>query len=263
LDKKTFAAWKLSGMLKCCFDGSPYKALEATYPGEYAPWELRCAPQSFWNINTGVQATKWLIEEKLRWSRTEICERFDRQTLRQNNLDGMLSHCFDSSPYKALNATYPGEYHPWELQNTPKDFWTLDTSVRAVKWLIEERLSWDRLQVCDNLVRKVFTQHGLGGMLYHCFNGSPFRAIDATYPNEYNPWELRSTPKAYWTVETGKAALSWLLDEKLNWSADQAKSKLTYRIVKDNGLSGMLGACFDGSVKKALQCLYSPLESAQ
>ena len=44
---------------------------------------------------------------------------------------------------------------------------------------------------------------------------SPFKAIDASYPDKYYPWEFNKTSNGYGTKENGIKAKKWLLSEKL------------------------------------------------
>ena len=62
----------LGGMLSQLFKSSYYNAINAIYPGRIKPWELSHPPQYYWSITTGIEATKWLIEEKLQWNDDDI-----------------------------------------------------------------------------------------------------------------------------------------------------------------------------------------------
>ena len=56
------------------FNDSPFHALNAAYPNQFKEWELKFVPDKFWNKDTGIRATKWLIEERLKWTDDEIKE---------------------------------------------------------------------------------------------------------------------------------------------------------------------------------------------
>lgn len=80
----------------------------------------------------------------------------------------------------------------------PKDFFSYEGKyckrnicVPIIKYLIEEKLNWDKTEIKNNLTRKVFREYKLGGMLTHIFNDSPYLAINTTYPNQYHPWEMK------------------------------------------------------------------------
>ena len=93
-------------------------------------------------------------------------------------------------------------------------------------------------------------------MLKKCYNGSPYQAINTAYPNKFKEWEFSIVPRNFWTKEKGIEATRWLIEEKLKLSDEELKEKLSSKLFKHNGLSGMLQACFNNSYKKALQEAY-------
>jgi len=256
LSKDTFKKWKLGGMLQKCFNDSPYEALEATYPEMYRPWELAKTPNGFWTVETGVEATRWLIEEKLKWSHGDVCNYLDRSTFINANLSGMLQHSFDNHIFAAIDATFPGKYKPWELAKSPQGLWTRETGSDAVKWLIEEKLQWTRDDVCSMLGTQTFRDNGLGGLLGMFFQGSLFTAINTAYPDEYKPWELSNAPRNFWTQATAIQATKWLIEEKLAWSHTTVCTHLSVQVFKDACLNGMLAVCFKGSPYAAIDAAY-------
>lgn len=87
--------------------GGLYNYVNYVYPGKYKPWELK-----IYRItdNIAKQAVKWLIEEKLKWSKEEVCKNICANTFRDYGLESILIHKFSNSPIKALDFVYPGEY---------------------------------------------------------------------------------------------------------------------------------------------------------
>jgi hypothetical protein len=63
INKKVFKEYKLGGMLGIVFGDSPYEAINLAYPNRFKPWELIGNPRNYWTKETGILATKWLIEE--------------------------------------------------------------------------------------------------------------------------------------------------------------------------------------------------------
>ena len=53
------------------------------------------------------EATKWLLEEKLKWSKDDIKTKIIQKVFIEHGLSGMLAICFDNSYKKAIKATYP------------------------------------------------------------------------------------------------------------------------------------------------------------
>jgi hypothetical protein len=86
---------------------------------------------------------KWLIEERLKWSDEEIKSKLSQETFKENGLNGVLRY-FNSSPYQAMEAAYPGRFKKWEF--TQMGMWEgeegLKLAKEATRWLIEKKLKW-------------------------------------------------------------------------------------------------------------------------
>ena len=185
LSEKTFKDNKLGGMLTRVFANSPYAAINNAYPGKYKPWQFEHVPKSYWTKERAVEATIWLIEEKLKWSEDTLLENLSARIFIKNGLGGMLVGVFDCSPYAAIDNSYPGKYKPWQFANVPLSYWTKETAAEATKWLIEEKLKWSEEDVVKKLSRKTFYDNGLRGMLTQVFANSPYAAINNAYPGKY------------------------------------------------------------------------------
>ena len=185
LSAKTFKDNKLIGMLDQVFDGSPYAAINNAYPDKYKPWQFAKVPLSYWTKETAAEATRWFIEEKLKWSEEDVVKKLSRKTFKDNKLGGMLDSVLNSSPYAAIDNAYPGKYKPWQFEHAPKSYWTKETAVEATIWLIEEKLKWSEEDVVKKLSQKTFYDNGLRGMLTQVFANSPYAAINNAYPGKY------------------------------------------------------------------------------
>ncbi len=255
LCEKTFKEAGLAGMIKR-FNGSTYKVLNIVYPNQYKPWELKSIPKGYWTIETAIDAIKWLIEEKLNWSHEDVKNKLTKEIFKKYKLYSMLNSIFDGSIYMVLNATYPDEYKRWEIKPIPKSYWTRETEIEAIKWLIEEKLNWSHEDVRKQLSTETFKQYGLYSMLYNMFNGSIYMALNLAYPNEYKPWELKVTPRGYWTRETAIEAIKWLIEEKLNWTDEEVCNRFSHNILVEYGLDGMVCSIFKNKTYDALNAAY-------
>lgn len=200
--------------------------------------------------------TKAMIEEVLKWSEEDVVRKLNRKTFYDNGLGGMLTQVFVSSPYAAINNAYPEKYNPWQFGYVPNLYWTNETATEATKWLIEKKLNWTEEDVVRKLNRKTFQDNGFGGMLNQIFNNSPYAAISNAYPDKYNPWQLDSVPRSYWTNETAAEATKWLIEEKLKWSEEEVSKKLRKKTFYDNRLRGMLKIVFNNSPYAAINNAY-------
>ena len=259
LSKKLFVNNGLCGMLSNCFNNSPIKAIELIYPNKFKPWELNQVPQGYWScINNGIEATRWLIEEKLKLTDDELKERLSQKMFVDNGLCSMLSHCFNNSPIKAIELTYPNKFKPWEFNQVPHGYWDDDQNkINAIHWLIEEKLKLIDEELKEQLSAQMFTDNGLSGMLAYCFDASPIKAIEFAYPGKFKPWEFPQVPLGYWEdINHGIEATRWLIEEKLKLTDEELKEQLSAKLFTDNDLGSMLKHCFDSSPYRAVNAAY-------
>lgn len=254
---KLLQKYKLSGMLKACFNTAPYELINTMYPGKFHPWELKNSPNGIWTKENMIKATKWLIEEKLQLTDEQLKEQLSIKLFEENGLLGMLQVMGNSSPYEAINLAYPGKFHPWEFKIAPKHYWNKETGIEATKWLIEEKLKFTNDELREQLSQNLFNSNGLVGMLDVCFNDSPYEAINSAYPDKFKSWEFKYVSRNYWTIERGIEATKWLIEEKLQLKSDEDfKNKISKTIFMDNGLAGMYQICFNGDLYTALNNVY-------
>ena len=188
LNSKTFTDNKLGGMLDSVFNRSTYAAINNAYPEKYKPWQFANVPNSYWTKETAAEATKWFIEEKLKWSEEELLKKLSTKTFYDNGLGEILNATFTKSLYAAINNAYPEKYKPWQFANVPNSYWTKETAAEATRWLIEEKLKWSEEELLKKLSTKTFYDNGLGEMLNAIFTKSPYAAINNAYPEKYKPW---------------------------------------------------------------------------
>lgn len=77
----------------------------------------------------------------------------------------MINLLYGNSAFEAINSAYPNRFKPWELNSTPKNYWTLERGIEASKWLVEIKLNG----LTDNNIvniptSRIFKRNGLGGM---------------------------------------------------------------------------------------------------
>lgn len=251
---KVFKEYKLLGMLRACFNASPYELINNMYPDKFKPWELPNAPKYIWTKENVANATKWLIEDKLKLSDEELKKQLSIKLFKANGLLGMLNSIENKSPYEAINLAYPGKFQPWEFGCVSRNYWGKETGKQAVKWLVEEKLNLKKDEDFLNLTKKVFLDNGLYGMYQVCFNRNLYNAINSVYPNRFKPWQFKQIPNGYWhNIDNCINATKWLIDNKLNIKDFKKVNNNTF---KKNGLSWMLVIGFNNDYKKALNIAY-------
>lgn len=165
---------KLSGLLACSYGSSPIYAVQSSFPEFKAKeWEFVKVSANLWAGEAGkkraIEAVKWMIEEKLGWTKEEIVLNLSTNTFIENRLAGLLVTVFDNSVHKAISETYPGLCEPWELNNAPMHFWTLETATKAVRWLVEDKLKWSKRKALMDFSSNVLKQNRLSSIAnnYH------------------------------------------------------------------------------------------------
>lgn len=94
--------------------GGIYNLVNFTYPGEYKYWELPRLSKI--TEQTVRDATKWMIEEKYKWTFEEVCENITAKSFYDAELGSILCHGAKHSPFQALEITYPGVYKLEDLK---------------------------------------------------------------------------------------------------------------------------------------------------
>jgi hypothetical protein len=210
IHKKLFYENGLTWMLGSCFDWSPYRAIDNAYPGRFHKWQFNV--KGMWQgpdrYRLAAQATRWMIEDVEDCPVCDIPRNISATTFGKHNLRGMLSVCFKGSFFRAIENAYPGRFHPWEFRNVPKNFWQgeqgLANARRATRWLCEEVLRVPRERVFQDVTYHLFREHGLGGMLTGCFNGSSIQALHNAYPDLMVPKHPKRKPRRRRSIEPVK-----------------------------------------------------------
>ena len=107
LNLNVFKRFKLGGMIQIVFNSSVYAALNNAYPGKYKPWQLRNVPIGYWNKTTEAEATRWLIEDRLKLDDNVSTKKLSKKVFLRNGLYGMLNNKFNGNVGKALDNAYP------------------------------------------------------------------------------------------------------------------------------------------------------------
>lgn len=260
LRRKTFEDNKLAGILGSYYNSSPYLAIIDAYSENYIkPWELVNTPNSYWQGEEGKQnainATKWLFFDVLKWNIEDIKDKVNHKVFIDNNLLGMLRRAFNASLWECINTTFPNMFKPWEIgTHVPNNYWTTNKGIDATRYLLETKLQWNRDDICKNYCKQIFKDNDLYGMIQRCFKSSPYLALNAVYPGEFQPFELKRIHKDYWNKETCEEAIRWLCFDKLKLSKEEAVQVANRELIVKNGLASVLNYL---NANDIVMCLYS------
>ncbi|MBR5227391.1 MAG: DUF4046 domain-containing protein [Clostridia bacterium] len=100
--------YKYAGSKPLVFSGGLFNLIKLVTGDSIKEWEL--VKINKWDEQKAIEAVKWMIEEKLKWSDEEIYEKLQAKTFYENNLGGLLSKFCNHSPYTAINLAYPGKF---------------------------------------------------------------------------------------------------------------------------------------------------------
>ncbi|MBF6611614.1 MAG: hypothetical protein IVW55_00615 [Chloroflexi bacterium] len=216
LDKETFEANGLGGLLSCVYNGSPFAALQDVYP-DLRPWLVRTeAPHRYWAGKDGrvhaQEALRWMLGELglQKAPPAEVASVFDQPVFVRMGLSGMLGIVYRNSPYAALSDLFP-ELRPWQMKNgVPMGYWQGDEERQhareATIWLLEQYglQDEDPTDLAAVVAEDMFTRHGLYGMLSILYNSSPYNALTDAFPQLPKREPKTYVPKGYWQSEVGR-----------------------------------------------------------
>ncbi|MFL0405633.1 hypothetical protein ACH0BP_29030 [Bacillus nitratireducens] len=163
------------------------------------------------------RVTRYLIEEVLKWSNDDIKEEWNQSLITKFKLTSVMQ-VYRSSPYEMLNAAYPNRFKEWELKCVPKNFWTKEKGLLALRWWIEKKEKLTKEDVLDVHSGEWLRERNLGTPLLKYWNNNAYQMLNAAYPNEYREWELKRVSNKFWN--------------------DKEKSlKIFKQIIKEKGMS--------------------------
>lgn len=148
LNYNIFKQYKLKGMITQVYNDSPFEAIKDLYP-DIKPWELEVSPK-MWDNDKIIEATKWLIEEKLGWDADQVKNELTADVIRSYGLETLIKH-FNGNIYNLIEFTYPGWIKPWEYKKQPKNLYD-DQNIlnEALIWFFEEKMQLFDKESIDN-----------------------------------------------------------------------------------------------------------------
>ncbi|HHP1116800.1 TPA: DUF4046 domain-containing protein [Bacillus thuringiensis] len=181
--------------------------------------------------------TRYLVEVVLNWNTEQIINGWTRDLIVKYKLSGMLGIVYNGNLNQPLHDAYPDRFKEWQLRVAPIGYWTAENSLEALKWTIEvkEKLSDQELmRVYD---KSWLRHHKLGTPLKVFWNESPFQMLNALYPSKFKAWQMRKTPRGFWTKETALELLKWTIEVKEKLTDEQLKQVYEIKWLRKHNLS--------------------------
>ena len=271
---QTFIDNNLSSYLWIFFNNSPFRAINYAYPGVYLREEFVRAPNRYWKgkigQKRGVKELKRIMA-KTNYPSELYPKILTAKFLSEFKLARPWQIHFNYDRFAYLDAAFPGKYYPWEFSVTPRKYFDIyENRVKAVKWLVEEKLGFDmgKMSIYDvwkekvalKITKQIFNNHELREIM--AIYKSPEPILKKVYPDKFLPWSFPIKPK--WKGEKGKKlaaeATRWVIEEYAGISP--LNDSIGFNFFIQNGLRGMITAKslgLNSSPKAALQNAYPHL----
>ncbi|PGZ25345.1 hypothetical protein COE50_27450 [Bacillus anthracis] len=201
------------------------------------------------------RVTTHLIESVLKWNDEEIREKWGQDIIIKSRLTSVLM-AYGNSPYEMLNAAYPNRFEAWELKRTPKRFWTYEKSLKILKKMIEEKEQLEDYELLEVYSLEWLIKNNLGGPCSMYFSDSPFKMLNAAYPNKFKEWQLKNVPKNFWTKEKSFEALYWWIEEKEQLTKENLLDVFSREWLKERNLGTPITKFWNNNAYKMLNAAY-------
>jgi len=155
------------------------------------PWELKRVPNTFWKNETNRLAfLNWMAKkENLDLTKLEDVRKIKATMVQKHG--GIRALRNSGGLYSLICLATGNSIMEWELDKV--NVWTEEKVIRAIKWLIEEKLKWNDEQIYNNLTTKIFEENSLDGLI-DLFSNSPIKALNAAYPGRFQTLKLTKSP---------------------------------------------------------------------
>ncbi|EEM80251.1 DUF4046 domain-containing protein [Bacillus thuringiensis] len=247
---------KLNSPCRIFWKGIPYIMINELYPNRFKEWEFKKTRSNSWTRKKALKALKWVIEEKEQMDNQQIRIKISVLWLAQKGLRTPLERYWNDSPFNFINELYPGLFKEWEFQMTPKNYWTKERALEALKWTIEEKEKLTKEQLIQVYNRQWIINQGLRTPLERYWNNSPYAMLNDTYPRKFKGWELNRVPCGFWTKERALEALKWTIEEKEKLTKEQLIQVYNRQWIINQGLRTPLEKFWNSNIHTMLNELY-------
>lgn len=201
---------------------------------------LKRFPRGFWTKPWSLQSasvlTRYLLEDRLKYTEKDIKEKFNVSLLKDSRLTSLLK-LFGDSPYGVIDNAYPGVFKPWEFRVVPNGFWEDKKNiVDAIRWLVETKLGNNREKVCKEFNNELLIKHNLATLKVH----GMYNLLEMVYPGEFKPWELSVVPTGFWDNKKNIIqAVRWLVETKLDNNRERVCKEFTRELLNKHCLASI------------------------
>ncbi|USL45586.1 DUF4046 domain-containing protein [Priestia megaterium] len=152
-----------------------YDVIQNAYPGKFKPWEFQQVPNGYWIGEKGrkraIQAVQYVIEVEVEISLEDIPSKINHHFFKKHRLLGVFS-VFEQSPFKVIDAVYPGIFKPWQFNNVVMNCWKDPVHIEEImEWFLFQQLGFfSYAEAYIKIQVKHFFKYRLTGLYQRAFN---------------------------------------------------------------------------------------------
>lgn len=172
------------GGIRKAFNQSIYQMINYCFPElNIKPWELNKIQNGFWaQEQNRKDFMEWLVQkEKINVKSIEELRKIDVKLIEKYG--GTKPLVYSGGLYQLILLVAKIDVKEWQVVKVR--YWTKEKIIKAVKWMIEEKLMWSEEEVVEKISVNVFREYNLDGMLQKHCNHSPLKALQIVYPGKY------------------------------------------------------------------------------
>lgn len=146
-------------------------------------WETAKVPDNFWKDQKNQKDfIEWMAKkENLNLNKLEDVSKITADMI--DKYGASKARRVAGGTFELISSATGNKFQEWEILKM--DVWNEEKAIKAVKWLIEEKLKWSDKQVQAQLTASVFQKNHLSGLLKNYCNNSPIKALNLAYPNKF------------------------------------------------------------------------------
>lgn len=138
--------------------------------------------------------------------------------------------------------------------------WSGDKGLTNIKlcvtYLLEEYLNLSEDDIKKQMSKEFLLRYKLINM-YNLNFSSIFDLMNEVYPHKYKQWDFRMVPRGFWRIKSNRVlAIKWLIEDKLKYTPDDIRCKLSMYQFEENRLADMFRCYYNGNVYKVLEDAY-------
>lgn len=152
-----------------------YDVIENAYPGKFRPLEFHQVPRKYWSgeegRNKAIQAVQYAIEVEAGINFKDIPSKVNHHFFRKYRLIGVFD-IFQQSPFKVIDAVYPGVFKPWQFAHVPMNCWKDPIYIEEMmEWFLFQQLGFSSyVEACIKVKVNDFFEYQLTGLYQSAFN---------------------------------------------------------------------------------------------